>query len=183
MQFLRSIDLKIFYWLFSFSGYSRLSNFFIVFFASYLAWLIPIIFLILIFWELVSKQEEISDILITVFSAGISLTIAKIIQFFYHRPRPYVARGLHSLFTDPSFSFPSAHSSFFFAFAFAIYFFNRKWGIYFLMITTLLTIGRVIAGVHYPSDIFGGLLLGAFVSYITFKIFKKPIEKLSRKIS
>ncbi len=181
MQFLRNIDLKIFHLLNNLSGHSAISDFIIVFFASYMAWLILIIFLILIFWELFSFREKILDLFMTVFSGFISLGIVKIILFFYHRPRPFLAIHTPKLFDVTTYSFPSAHSSFFFAFAFSIYFYNKKWGIYFLILTTLMTIGRVISGVHYPSDIFAGLILGFVVSYIIFKWLKGPIEKVINK--
>ncbi len=182
MQLLRNVDLKTFHWFNDLSGHSATSDFIIVFFASYMAWLILIIFLVLIFWEMLSLEEKISDLFITIFSGFTSLGMVKVIQFFYHRPRPFLAIHTPKLFDVTTYSFPSAHSSFFFAFAFSIYFYNKKWGIYFLILTTIMTIGRVISSVHYPSDIFAGLILGFVVSCLIFKFIKKPIGKVFDKL-
>ena len=68
-----------------------------------------------------------------------------------------------------------------FAFAFAIYLYNKKWGIWFLFATLLMTTARVIAGVHYPSDILGGMIVGVMVAYLAFRylepVFKKIINR------
>ena len=54
-----------------------------------------------------------------------------------------------------------------------IYFYNKKWGIFFFLATILITVSRVIAGIHYPSDIVGGALIGVAVAYIAFYFTRK----------
>ncbi len=181
MQFIRSIDLKIFYTLNNLTGHSAFADFIIVFFASYLAYILPVIFIFLVLRSVHMPKEKISLILVVFLSAAVSLSITELVRFFYHRPRPFLARGIHSLFTDASYSFPSAHASFFFAFAFSIYLYNKKWGIWFIVATVFMTVGRIIAGVHYPSDIFAGFILGIIVAYFVYDGFKNPIEKIVEK--
>ena len=79
--------------------------------------------------------------------------------------------------TDSAWSFPSGHATFFFAMATAIYLYNKKWGIWFFVGAILISIGRVIAGLHYPSDILGGAIIGAFVAYVTFYVAQKLYPK------
>ena len=55
----------------------------------------------------------------------------------------------------------------------AIYFYNKKWGIFFFLATILITVSRVIAGIHYPSDIVGGALIGIAVAYSTLYVTRK----------
>ncbi|NCN39700.1 phosphatase PAP2 family protein, partial [bacterium] len=38
---------------------------------------------------------------------------------------------------------------------------------------------RVYVGVHYPLDVFFGALLGLFVSFLFFRIFKKKLKSFT----
>jgi len=99
-----------------------------------------------------------------VLSAGLGLAVAKVISELVDRARPFVAdpHGVH-LFAnhaaDPGF--PSDHATAAFAIATAILLRNRRAGIFALVAATLLSVGRVGLGVHYPSDVLAGAAVGA----------------------
>ncbi|HKF83357.1 MAG TPA: phosphatase PAP2 family protein [Solirubrobacterales bacterium] len=99
-----------------------------------------------------------------VVSAGLGLLAAKLISELVDRARPFVAEPhqVH-LFTahaaDPGF--PSDHATAAFAIAVAILLRKRAWGWVALGFATVLAVGRVGLGVHYPSDVIGGAALGA----------------------
>jgi undecaprenyl-diphosphatase len=99
-----------------------------------------------------------------VLSAGLALAVGKVISELVDRSRPFVAdpHGVH-LFSghaaDPSF--PSDHATAAFAIAVAIVLRKRGWGIVALVAATVLSIGRVAIGIHYPSDVLAGAALGA----------------------
>ena len=99
-----------------------------------------------------------------VLSAGLALAVGKLISELVDRARPFVAdaHGVH-LFSahaaDPGF--PSDHATAAFAIAAAIVLRKRGWGIFALVAATILSIGRVALGVHYPSDVLAGAALGA----------------------
>ncbi|HEY0317500.1 MAG TPA: phosphatase PAP2 family protein [Solirubrobacterales bacterium] len=99
-----------------------------------------------------------------VLSAGVALAIGKVISEIVDRARPFVAdpHGVH-LFAghaaDPGF--PSDHATAAFAIAVAILLRKRGWGIVALVAATVLSVGRVALGVHYPSDVLAGAALGA----------------------
>lgn len=101
--------------------------------------------------------------LAAVLSAGVALVIAKLISELVDRARPFVIdpQGVH-LFAghaaDPGF--PSDHATGAFAVAMAIYLRNRAWGAVALVAAAALAIGRVAIGVHFPSDVLAGALLG-----------------------
>jgi undecaprenyl-diphosphatase len=99
-----------------------------------------------------------------VLSAGLGLLAAKVISELVDRARPFVAdpHGVH-LFSghaaDPGF--PSDHATAAFAIAVAIVLRKRAWGIAALVAATVLALGRVALGVHYPSDVLAGAALGS----------------------
>jgi undecaprenyl-diphosphatase len=98
-----------------------------------------------------------------VLSAGLGLAVGKVISELVDRARPFVAdpHGVH-LFSghaaDPGF--PSDHATAAFAIAVAILLRKRGWGIAALVLATVLSVGRVALGVHYPSDVLAGAALG-----------------------
>ena len=79
------------------------------------------------------------------------------------RPRPYtVLEELTILIDRPGeFSFPSGHTSSSFAFAFAIYLLlPKKYGIWAMVLAVLIAFSRLYVGVHYPTDVLGGIAVG-----------------------
>jgi undecaprenyl-diphosphatase len=103
--------------------------------------------------------------------------IGSTIRFLWHRPRPFVTLHVHQLIAESSYSFPSGHSTFFFAFSTIVYCYNKKLGIFFYVATALMTIGRIMAGVHYPSDILAGAVIGIICGWFTFKYITPLLEK------
>lgn len=98
-----------------------------------------------------------------VLSAGLALAVGKLISEVVDRARPFVEdpHGVH-LFAphaaDPGF--PSDHATAAFAIAVVILLRRRGWGIVALVAATVLSIGRVALGVHFPSDVLAGAALG-----------------------
>lgn len=181
-----SFDLKFFYLLNNLAGKNTIFDSFIIFLADFLQYFLIIAFLLLLFFLTYSRQQKIK-IILTVF---VSMIIARfgvvsLIRFFYHRIRPFTDHSVNQLITNNGFSFPSGHAALFFAMAMAIYFYpnrepnisnvasNKKWGILFFLAAILMGLSRIIAGVHYPSDIIGGAIIGILSAYLIFYFSKK----------
>lgn len=176
------LDTQLFYLLNSAVGQSRFLDGLIVFLASYLAYLLPIILLALVFFAQYPRRTKWELLSVAAISSIIArVGVTELIRYFYHRPRPFTALDTPSLFTDTAWSFPSGHATFFFAIATAVYLYNKKWGIAFFTATILLTVSRVIAGVHYPSDILGGAVIGIAVAYVTFYLVRRIIPSQTRE--
>jgi undecaprenyl-diphosphatase len=113
------------------------------------------------------------DILIPV---AISAIVANILKYTIDLPRPYeIYPFIQKLSVGGSPSFPSGHTADAFAFAVAIGILYRKW---FILIPALLWASfvgysRMCLGVHFPSDVLAGALIGAGCSAIYYWIDKR----------
>jgi len=98
-----------------------------------------------------------------------------IIKNAVHRKRPYVViQGLEFITKAPSdYSFPSGHSACAMAGACIMYKYLPKWaGIPAMILAILICASRLYVGVHYPSDVLGGMILGIIFSMIGEDIVK-----------
>ena len=147
----------------------------IIFSAKYLDYVLLAVFLILFL-----KNRSKNFLLIPLISALISRFIfTELIRFFYFRPRPFVEQGVSPLFEHaPSASFPSGHAAFFFALSAGVYHYNKKAGLWFFAVSSLMGLARVLAGVHYLTDIFGGLLIGLSAYFLVRIFFKKKQDQI-----
>ena len=84
------------------------------------------------------------------------------------RIRPYDLLGF-SILVPPlaDFSFPSGHTSASFAAATAIYAMNRKWGIAAYIFAVLMGVSRLYLGVHFPTDVLAGGIIGFVMAKLT----------------
>lgn len=79
------------------------------------------------------------------------------------------------------FSFPSGHSAFSFAAAVSIVQYKKKWGIAAIVLASLIAISRLYLGVHFPTDVIGGCLVGICMGLLAGLIVKKISEVKAKK--
>lgn len=145
---------------------------------------IYIVPLFLIFlWYAKSKESIKNKILaLEILASGLVSwqIISRLVKTFYFRNRPFANSSINVqelLFHRPDQSFPSDHASLIFAFTFALYLFgNKKLGHIFLCFSILVSLARVATGLHYPSDIIGGVIVG-FLAALSVYLLRIPFEK------
>jgi undecaprenyl-diphosphatase len=129
-------------------------------------------------WKLASASALVS--------AAIAMVANQVISHLWERPRPFVDHPalthlLSARSADPSF--PSDHAAAAFAIAFAVLVFSHRAGALFLVAATLIGLSRIALGLHYPSDVVAGLLVGlASASFVT-RLGDVWIERLVALVS
>ncbi len=173
------LDYLLFSKIHGLAGKWPVIDFLIVFLAQYLPWLIS--FLLLMFF-LKNRKRLGADFKRIIASVVLSrLVIAEIVSLLFYRLRPFAVLMIEPLF-KPYFissSFPSGHAAFCFALAMAVFFIDKRIGWFCFFSAFLVVFARIAAGVHWPSDIIAGGLIGIF-SAIAINILqsKKPLFKL-----
>lgn len=105
------------------------------------------------------------------------------------RPRPYTRLpDLIMLMECPSdYSFPSGHSCASFAVASSLMWtMDRHWNklrIPAIVLAALIALSRIYVGVHYPTDVLGGTLIGIFGSLLICRLLNKPYDKLEARLT
>ena len=118
-------------------------------------------------------------------SALLGLAVAHLISGAWDRPRPYEAHDLH-LFVAPSGdpSFPSDHATAAFAIAVALLLRHRRVGWVALAMAAVISISRVAVGVHYPSDVLVGAMIGALAALVLWvPPVRGPLHALADRLS
>lgn len=172
---MHAIDISLFYSVYNYSGHSAWTDWLIVFVGEDLIYLILLAFVIDIAREFRKKRRNNAWTLIeTISGALVALLVTAGIRLVYPRLRPFLALGLtQHVLTDYAYSFPSAHTIFLFALATGIYRVNKRVGLGLYILALLVGLARIAGGVHYPSDIIGGAVLGILVSITVTKVWEK----------
>jgi undecaprenyl-diphosphatase len=101
----------------------------------------------------------------------LAYVISRAIRLGYRRARPFESLDYTSHFphsNDPSF--PSMHAMSAFVIGFATFQVNGFLGGLVLLLAVLTATSRVLAGVHYPSDVLGGAGIGLMSGWVVFSI-------------
>src|SRR5258708_24900384 len=101
--------------------------------------------------------------------------VTELIRYFYHHERPFSFYNFTPLIPEVGWSFPSGHAAWFFALATVIWYVNRKWGVWYFVLSVVMGIARIYVGVHWPLDVLGGIVAGVVVGgVVSFLFLKKP---------
>ena len=113
----------------------------------------------------------------------VNRTISTLLPF---RVRPMYALGANAPSYHWAFdlenwsSFPSDNATYLFAIAACLYVVSRSAGFVFGVFATFACLGRIYFGIHYPSDILAGALIGAATGYVATR--PALAESLSRPL-
>ena len=176
IEFLESIDISIFYFI-----NNTLSNKFFDKIFPFLTEVKHWYLVYLIAWLLAlikgNRLVRISAIAVIFVITAADQFSSFFLKNLFERVRPCNVLPDVNILTNctGSFSFPSSHAvnNFAVAIFFTYLFPKQKW--YFLTIAILMAFSRPYVGVHYPSDVLGGAIIGGVIGYI-FAIIAKWVD-------
>ncbi len=159
----------------SFLYKSNLLDYFIYFIAQ----ILPFILLIFVFVYFLVIKKDVKDFFLLALVIGFSWGFSEILKFIFSTPRPFVGiTDFSPLFIfGENDSFPSGHATVLGALAMAVYYENKKLGVCFAICAILISLARVISGVHYLADVLAGLLVGFLIVYLGYKYLGKLRNK------
>lgn len=123
---------------------------------------------LLISWFYQRNSYSRRGLVLSVVAAIAAEIISRLSGFVYSHPQPFASlEGVHKLISKQvGNSFPSDHTTVFFAAMTMLFLFYRdkklKW--LFPLIAILVGISRIWVGVHYPSDVIAGGVIGIISS-------------------
>lgn len=148
--------------------------------AEYLTYSLPLILVILWFWNDKSKKVALK--------AGFSVVLAwpiisQILGKIIHRARPFSTTGVQEIiFHRPDVSFPSEHAAALFAVAMSLYLSGyKKLSYVMLAIAIIVSFFRVATAIHWPTDVIGGAIIGILAAYL-IQLFDRPLDIIYRFI-
>ena len=127
-------------------------------------------------------NKRINAFLCSFFALGLAGFADFVITIFWTRPRPFIVH--HDLITpitqglqvDPN-SFPSGHTYIVFAIAASIFLYGHKrLGVILFVLAILVAVARIGAGLHYPSDVIAGALLGLSSGAVAYLVVQRLEE-------
>jgi len=135
-----------------------------IFLARYLVFVFALFMAGLGFWK---KRRHLRKIVYeATWAALIALACASLLGRLFGRLRPYIVDPtVQALIPQPLtyYSFPSGHAATAFAAAVVLVYGSPAVGLLALACATGVAFGRMATGVHYPTDVIAGVVLGSLV--------------------
>lgn len=173
-----NFDLYLFNLINSLAGKYEWLDTLVVFLAENSEYILAVFLIMILIYNFKKYWKMVLEAIIV---AGITrFIIAEIIRKIWFRPRPFVSHQVNQLINYNSLeaSFPSGHACFYFALSTVIYFYNKRLGIAFYIFSLLIVFSRVFVGIHWPSDILVGAIIGVLMGIILNKLFKKHANRI-----
>jgi undecaprenyl-diphosphatase len=161
-----STDAAVFHWINGFAGHSRMLDAIMIAIANYS----PIIAC----WAHWRADWQRAAALAGV-AALVGLGVGQLVGMLLPRARPYLVTSATVLVMHaPDTSFPSDHAILAFALTTVLATVSRTLGAWLFAFSLVLLVARVYIGVHYPTDVIGGALLGAASAWAIVRLAQVP---------
>jgi undecaprenyl-diphosphatase len=167
-------DIQGYHWFNQFAGHHHFLDKAFAFLAQYSLELYVVLFVIAWFSLPKSEIKQRHALVIMGLAGVLGLLINVIVSHIYFRPRPFMVLD-KGTFTQliphsPDASFPSDHTTGSFGFAAASWGRAPKWiTLSFTLLALLNGVARLYVGVHWPTDVIAGMVIGTFSGRILWK--------------
>ncbi len=134
---------------------------------------------------LIKKNDKLfRNACVTAVAIAVNEAVTVILKYSVNRQRPFITYpDITKKSKAGSPSFPSGHTSMAFATATSLSLTYPKWYIIVPAYTWAGTVGysRMDLGVHYPSDVLAGALIGSGSAWVTHLVNKKMHKNMYKK--
>ncbi|MBU5537230.1 MAG: phosphatase PAP2 family protein [Candidatus Aenigmatarchaeota archaeon] len=162
LQNLLNLDIAIFLLI-----NKGLANTFFDFILFYFDKLSYVIYALLILFSIIKNRNLAVLLMLALIFTGVFIHMLK---QAIGRERPYEVLNARLLVApETNKSFPSNHAAQAFLVATLVFSYYRRLGILLFPFAIVISLGRVYLGVHYPSDVIVGAVLGVIIALV-FKL-------------
>ena len=144
-----------------------------------------IIWIIISIMLLIRKDTRRAGFLSLISLACSFIIVNLFLKNYVARIRPYDFLNEVELLIERQrdFSFPSGHASSSFAVAVILFqCFKKRTGILALVLASMISFSRLYIGVHYPTDVIVGIIIGTIVAILVYRISSKiNIDHIKKK--
>lgn len=130
---------------------------------------------LLISGKLSNNKDTWNNGLKSALAISVSMSVSTILKYGINRTRPYNAYpDIQRLSSDFTPSFPSGHTTSAFCTATSLTLMYPKWYVIVPAYSWATAVGysRLHMGMHYPSDVLAGAIIGSGIAFLSFKVQK-----------
>ncbi|KLU66086.1 undecaprenyl-diphosphatase BcrC [Desulfosporosinus acididurans] len=186
---MNSFDLRGYHLFNQFAGHHAILDKMFSFFAQYSLEVYVVLFIIAWFTMPKYETKQRHALLIMGLSGVLGLIINVLLSHIYFRPRPFTVlpKGTFTQLIHHSAdaSFPSDHTTGSFGFAAASWGKAPRWiTTSFTILAILNGVGRLYVGVHWPTDVIAGMIIGMLCGRLLWKFssFFQPITDFGLRL-
>ena len=186
---MNSFDLYGYHLINQWAGHIPILDKFMSFTAQYALELYALLFVVAWFSLPKPEGDRRHALIVAGFSGILALLINVLVSHVWFRPRPFVSlpKGSFTQLIPHSIdsSFPSDHVSGSFAFAAGSWKNAERWVSYsFTILAILVAIARVYTGVHWPTDVLAGAIVGLLSARIMWAAspLLKPVTQIGLRL-
>lgn len=145
----------------------------IIFAAQYL----PFVLVALALWFILRLEllKRKSALALIVLASAFAFVIDKILNQLISSPRPFVVEDIAPLFPHVADNgFPSEHALFAMVIAGIVFVYNQRLGIILGIFALVIGLARIIAYVHHPIDVLGGIVIALVAVFSAWYVLSRP---------
>ncbi|HEX3569099.1 MAG TPA: phosphatase PAP2 family protein [Candidatus Saccharimonadales bacterium] len=124
-----------------------------------------------VLWLLRPRADKVKLAIMVVLGAAIAYVMVKVSGHFFYHDRPFVYKHVQPWFSHGADNgFPSDHTTYSTLLAACAWPFNRVLGALLFAVAIAIGTSRVLAFVHSPLDIVGGVVFGIVAGAIAYPL-------------
>lgn len=136
--------------------------------AQYLGHALLVFLIAYLFTHKKGLSEGFRDVFVVLTTAAVAWGATYILKDIFADPRPFLILTdiVPRIEANPFDSLPSGQATFFAALATSMFFYHRFMGLFFFAAALVIGWARIATGVHWPSDILAGYIVGISIGVI-----------------